>query len=179
MLGLKLKRPLAGRFLQAAAGILLVPLLTGCLANFGNYNRDRDVFRAFNTDQVPADYHYYYHSGSEPIAVIGVDKKYNAGSKMWREVDPDSQKFRDMIYWIWEDFGYTRFGARINDPAGNQVGIMYTAVREVAFKFTDDNRIIVMPNTPFLWGEFGDEDEELFTAESNTLPSDRQQASHQ
>lgn len=97
---------------------------------------------------------------------------------MWRDIEPNTKKFRDMIFWIWEDFGYSRFGARINDPAGNQVGIMYTSVREVAFKFTDDNRIIVMPNTPFLWGELGNEEEDLIAADTNTLPSDRQQASN-
>ena len=157
---------------------LFILLFAGCFANYGRLQRDYDVFQAFNTDQVPMDYrYYYYHSGSEPIAVVGVEKKYDAGSKMWREIDPDTQKFRDMIYWIWEDFGYTRFGAKILDPSGMQVGIIYTAVREVAFKFTDDNRIIVMPNTPFLWGEVGEDDEETLTAESDTLPPSRQKAS--
>jgi len=178
-IGLKSAKILTGRLCHISICILLSTVLGGCLANFGNYNRDAEVFQAFNTDQVSRDYrYYYYHSGSEPIAVIGVDKKYDAGSKMWRDVDPGSKKFRDMIYWIWEDFGYSRFGARINDPSGNQVGIMYTSVREVAFKFTDDNRIIVMPNTPFLWGEFGGDEEEFIAADSNALPSNRQQASN-
>lgn len=57
-----------------------------------------------------------------------------------------------MILWIWGDYGYSRYAARILDPSGNPVGIMYTSIREVAIKFTDDNRIVVMPHTPFLWG---------------------------
>ena len=158
--------------------ILLLTLLTGCFANYGRYTRDTEVYQAFRDDQIPMDYrYYYYHSGSEPIAVIGVQPKYNAGSRMWRDVEPGSKKFNDMIYWIWEDFGYTRFGAQILDPSGEPVGIMYTSVREVAIKFMDNNRIMVMPHTPFLWGEVDDTTDELIAAESDNVPSSHQQAS--
>ncbi len=75
---------------------------------------------------------------------------------MWREVEPNTEKFKNLIDWIWEDYGYTPFAARIIDPSGKQAGIMYTSIREVAIKFTDDNRIVVMPNTPFLWGPAAD-----------------------
>jgi hypothetical protein len=149
------KRP-ANRIFRLGVCILLVTLIGGCMAKYGRYNRDDQVFEAFNNEQVPLDYrYYYYHSGSQPIAVIGVEKKYDAGSTMWREVEPNTEKFKNMIIWIWEDFGYTRFAARILDPSGVPVGIMFTSIREVAIKFTDDNRIIVMPHTPFLWGPTG------------------------
>jgi hypothetical protein len=116
--------------------------------------------------------YYYYHSGSEPIAVIGVEKKYDAGSNMWREVEPGTEKFKNMIVWIWEDYGYSRFAAQIIDPSGKQAGIMYTSIREVAIKFTDDNRIVVMLHTPFLWGAelessgeyFGSTDSDSFSS---------------
>jgi len=166
------------RRFKAVVCILMLQLLAGCFANYGRYTRDAEVFRAFHTDQVPMDYrYYYYHSGSEPIAVVGVQPKYNAGSKMWREVDPGSDKFKDMIDWIWEDYGYTRFGAQILDPSGEPVGIMYTSVREVAIKFMDNNRIMLMPHTPFLWGEVDNATDESLTAESFTAPSSHQQAS--
>jgi len=177
---LKSLKSLGGWLFHKCLCILLLTVFVGCFANYGRYTRDSEVFQAFNTDQVPMDYrYYYYHSGSEPIAVIGVEKKYDAGSKMWREVEPDTEKFKNLIYWIWEDFGYSRFGAQINDPSGKQVGIIYTSVREVAFKFTDDNRIVVMPNTPFLWGEVGQDEDDIVSADSNTLPSNRTQASNQ
>jgi hypothetical protein len=35
---------------------------------------------------------------------------------------------------------------------------------------------MVMPNTPFLSGEFGEDEEDFIAADSNTLPSNRQQA---
>ena len=170
---------LTGRLLQAGVCILLLTLIGGCLGSYGNYNRDSEVFEAFNTDQVPMDYrYYYYHSGSHPIAVVGVDKKYDAGSRMWREVDPKTDKFKDLIYWIWEDIGYYHFAARINDPSGQEVGIMYTSIREVAIKFTDDNRIVIMPHTPFLWEAEFEESEKLYgSTDSNTLPSNSHRAS--
>ncbi|MEJ2166996.1 MAG: hypothetical protein P8X90_15815 [Desulfobacterales bacterium] len=57
-----------------------------------------------------------------------------------------------MIKWMWGDYGYSPFAARIFDPSGNPVGVLYTSIREVAIKFSGDNRIVIMLNTPFLWG---------------------------
>jgi hypothetical protein len=168
--------------LQLVICFLLACLAAGCLGNYGRYKRDSEVFQAFNNNQVPLDYrYYYYHSGSFPIAVIGVEKKFDAGSRMWREVEPDTQKFRDMIIWIWEDYGYSRFAARILDPSGNQVGVLYTSIREVAIKFTDDNRIVVMPHTPFLWGPGAENkasDKYLGSTDSNGRSALHQRASH-
>jgi hypothetical protein len=172
-IGLKPFKYLICRTLQAGACILMLALISGCMGSYGNYNRDSEVFEAFTNDRVPMDYrYYYYHSGSHPIAVIGVEKKYDAGSRMWREVDPDTEKFRDMIKWIWEDASYHRYAARINDPSGQQVGIMYTSIREVAIKFPGENRIVVIPHTPFLWRVEYDESEEVYgSTESSPLPS--------
>ena len=158
---------------SAGACFLLLTLISGCMGSYGNYNRDAEVFDAFINNQVPMDYrYYYYHSGSHPIAVIGVEKKYDAGSRMWREVDPNTEEFRELIEWVWEDAGYHRFAARIKDPSGQQVGIMYTSIREVAIKFPGDNRIVVMPHTPFLWRVEFDESEEVYgSTDSMPLPS--------
>ena len=181
------------RALQAAACILLLTIIGGCMGSYGNYNRDSEVFEAFTNDRVPMDYrYYYYHSGSHPIAVIGVEKKYDAGSRMWRDVDPDTEKFRELIKWVWEDARYYRYAARINDPSGQQVGIMYTSIREVTIKFPGDNRIVVIPHTPFLWRVEFDESEEVYgstdsiplppkkygSTDSISLPSNRRWASH-
>jgi len=176
-----LKSPisLGSRLLQAVAGVLFLALIGGCMANYGNYNRDADLMAAFDNNRVPLDYrYYYYHSGSHPIAVVGVEKKYDAGSRMWREVDPNTDQFKDLISWMWEDTGYYRYAARINDPSGQQVGIMYTSIREVAIKFTDDNRIVIMPHTPFLWEVEFQENEKLYgSTDINFPPPDGLQAS--
>ena len=69
--------------------------------------------------------------------------------------------------------------ARINDPTGKQVGIMYTSIREIAIKFTDDNKIVVMPNTPFLWGpEVGTSGRYFGGTDANLFPSNHQRASN-
>jgi len=169
-----------GWLLQAGASILFLTLVAGCMGSYGNYNRDSEVFEACNNSQVPLDYrYYYYHSGSYPIAVIGVEKKYDAGSRMWKTVEPNTEQFKEMIDWIWEDIGYYPYAARINDPTGNQVGIIYTSVREVAIKFTDDNRIVVMPHTPFLWRSEEEINKNYYgSTDSYPLPSDRHQASN-
>ena len=166
-------------FLRAGVCILLLNLISGCMGSYGRYSMDPEVFEEFNNNQVPRDYrYYYYHSGSEPIAVIGVEKKYDAGSRMWREVDPDTQKFKDMVHWIWEDYGYSRFAARIIDPSGKQVGIMFTSIQEVAIKFTGDNRIMVMPHTPFLWGPTAESTDKFYgSTDSTLLPSNRHRTS--
>ena len=57
-----------------------------------------------------------------------------------------------MIRWVWEDYGYYKFGADILDPNGVKVGIMYTAINDTAVKFVGENEIVVIPGTPFLWG---------------------------
>jgi hypothetical protein len=148
-------------------------VIGGCMGSYGNYNRDPEVYDEFVSDRVPMDYrYYYYHSGSHPIAVIGVEKKYDAGSRVWREVDPNTEKFRELIKWMWEDINYHVYAARINDPSGQQVGIMYTSIRVVAIKFPGDNRIVVMPHTPFLWRVEVDYSEEIYgSTESIPMPS--------
>ena len=73
-------------------------------------------------------------------------------SYMWREAAPDTDDFKEMVRWIWEDYGYYKFGADILDPQGKKVGVFYSAIRETSVKFVNGNQIMVMPNTPFLWG---------------------------
>ena len=77
----------------------------------------------------------------------------NSGSE--REASPDTAAFKEMIRFIWEDYGYYKFGSNILDPNGNKVGIMYTAIRETSVKFVGNNQIVVIPHSPFLWGPDG------------------------
>lgn len=150
---LQLKKRSNRRIFQISVGFLLLVLMAGCAGNYGRYNRDAEILQGFLDNKVPSDYRYYYHGyDTRPYALIGVEKKYDAGSNLWREVDPNSEKFRSMIRWIWGDYGYSPYGARILDPSGNPVGVLYTSIREVGIKFSGDNRITVMPHTPFLWG---------------------------
>ena len=135
-------------------GIFLTVILlaVGCSSKYGRLRHDVEVQAAFESNQVPGAYRYYYYGDSEPYVIFGIEPKYQMNSKMWRDVSPDTEEFREMIRFLWEDYNYYNFGAEILDPNGEKVGIMYTAIRETTVKFGTNNQIEVMPNTPFLWG---------------------------
>ena len=138
-----------------ASALIILSLVVGCSGKFGSLKQDVEVQQAFESNQVPMDYKYYHFSDSEPYVIFGIEPKYSMDSKMWRDASPDTAEFAEMVRFIWEDYGYFKFGANILDPRGNKVGIMYTAIRETSVKFVGDNEIIVMPNKPFLWGPEG------------------------
>jgi hypothetical protein len=134
-------------------GIIILSLFAGCSGKFGSYKRDAVVKQAFESNQVPAEYKYFYYGfDTRPYAIFGVETKYEMDSRMWKEATPDTSEFQEMTRWIWEDYGYYKFGADILDPNGNKVGVLYTAINETTIKFHGDNQISVIPSTPFLGG---------------------------
>ena len=136
-----------------ACGILILALLAGCSGKYGSLRHDIAVQQAFESNQVPTDYKYYYYGYStQPYVIFGIEPKYAMDSRLWREVAPDTAEFKKMTRWIWEDYGYSKFGADIIDPNGKKVGVLYSAIYETTVKFVADNQIVVMPNKPFLWG---------------------------
>ncbi|MDX2501212.1 MAG: hypothetical protein QNL14_12000 [Deltaproteobacteria bacterium] len=138
-------------------GIVILVLLSGCSARYGSYRLDEEVKQAFETHQLPADYQYYYYGHSnEPIVIFGIETKYEMHSVMWKNVSADTQEFRELTRWVWEDYEYYKFGAEILNPDGEKIGIIYTSVHETVFKFGANNRITVIPHTPFLWGPEGE-----------------------
>jgi hypothetical protein len=146
------KYKLLDNFMPIGIVIISLTLIAGCTANYGSLKRDAEVQQAFESNQVPMDYKYYYYGDSEPYVIFGIEPKYEMDSKLWRDVSPDTEEFKEMTRWIWEDYGYYKFGADILDPNGVKVGIMYTSIYETSVKFVGDNQIVVMPHTPFLWG---------------------------
>jgi hypothetical protein len=138
-------------------GIIFLTLVVGCSGTYGSYRRDAGVQQSFESNQVPTDFKYFYYGlGSETIAIFGIEKQHEMNSYMWKVVSANSSEFRDLVTWVWEDYGYDKFGAEILNPEGIKVGILYTAVRETAVKFGANNQITVMPSTPFLWGPVAD-----------------------
>jgi hypothetical protein len=136
---------------------MVIPaLLVSCSARYGSLKLDPQAEEEFESNRVPTKYKYYYYGFSTaPYVVFGIEPNYAVNSKMWREAVPDTEEFKEMIRWIWEDYGYQKFGADILDPAGKKVGILYSAISQISVKFVDDNQIVVMPNTPFLGGPDG------------------------
>jgi hypothetical protein len=138
--------------IPVATALIFLSLTVGCTAKFGSLKRDAEVQQAFESNRVPQDYRYYHFSDSEPYVIFGIDPRFTMDSNMWRDASPDTAEFEEMVRFIWEDYGYYRFGANILDPNGDKVGIMYTAIRDTSVKFVGDDKIVVMPNKPFLWG---------------------------
>ena len=136
--------------------LIILPSIAGCSAKYGSLKRDAEVQQAFESNQVPMDYRYYCFAHSEPYVLFGIEPRFEMESLMFRDVAPDTAEFKEMTRWMWEDYGYYKFGADILDPNGAKVGIMYTAIRETSVKFVGENQIVVMPHTPFLWGPDGD-----------------------
>jgi hypothetical protein len=135
--------------------MILTTLISGCLQNYGRLKHNDEVTRAFQTYQVESNYKYYYYGRTNmPYAIVGIDSDYHMQSRVWREVDRDTEQFKKMIYWVWDDV-YTPFylsGADITDPSGKKVGVWYSGIWYAAVRFEKNNRIVVMPDTPFLGG---------------------------
>lgn len=149
---IKKNMPIRKSFLIWLA-MVIPALLISCSARYGSLTLDQQAQEKFESNQVPTDYKYYYYGySSEPYVVFGIEPNYVVNSKMWREASPDTAEFKELIRWVWEDYGYQKFGADILDPTGKKVGILYSAINQISVKFVDDNQIVVMPNTPFLWG---------------------------
>jgi hypothetical protein len=133
--------------------------LNGCFGSYGKVKRDPELTKAIKSNQVIEGYKYYFYGDKDkPYAIAGLEPKYEVRSRLWREVDPHTDQFKKMIYWIWEDYGYYSYGAHILDPSGGKAGVWYSSIYFVAVRFTADNRIVLMLDKPFLWGPNGDAD---------------------
>lgn len=133
---------------QISIGLVILVVISGCLENYGRLKRSPDIQKSFETNQLPSDYNYYFFGHRTwPYAVMGLDRGYNLRSKIWRTVEPDTEEFRSMSFWIWADYGYHPYGADILDPEGQKIGIFYTSVWFAAVKVDKDtNTVQVMPH---------------------------------
>ena len=133
---------------KLAVALLVATLLTGCLQNYGRLKRDYQIKRDFESYTVPTNYNYYYYGvSSHPWAVMGLDPEYKLKSRLWRKVDPDTERFRKMVYWTWEDLGYYVYGAHILDPDEQKFGIFYSSVWFAAVKVDRETKTVeVMPH---------------------------------
>ncbi len=135
---------------------LITVMVSGCLGTYGRLHWDPQVTTAFKTHEVQKDFNYYYYGvGNRTFAMAGISNDYVMESKMWREVQPDTEEFKGLISRAWENSYYQPYdprGAHILNPEGKQVGIWYSSLRFVTVKFGENNRIILIPDTPFLGG---------------------------
>ena len=143
------------KILTFTAWAVMLIGLSGCAGSLGKITRDAELTKAIQNNQIIQGYRYFYYGyANEPWALAGLDSKYELPSKLWREVDPKSEKekFERLIYWIWTDRNWYPYGAHILDPSGAKAGIWYSSINGVAVRFNEDNTVVLMPNKPFLGG---------------------------
>jgi hypothetical protein len=145
-----------GYTLLGICGLVAAILLSGCAGSYGKLNWDPQVTAAFQNNDIQQGINYYYYGvGNRTFAIAGISTQYHIKSKMWREVPEDVEAFKSLVARAWENYYYKPYdpqGAHILNPEGNRVGVWYSSLRFVTVKFTEDNRIILMPDTPFLGG---------------------------
>ena len=138
-------------------GLALLIATTGCLSSYGRVKSNAAITDAFENNQVPQNFKYYYFGRSNmPYVIIGLDPNYNLRSRIWREVDPNSEAFKYMVYWTWSETYYYSYGPRgseILDPQGKKIGIWYSSVRWAAVKMLDDQgSVMIAPDMPWMLG---------------------------
>ena len=145
---------ISSKIIMLTACLLLLTSLTGCFSNYGRVKRNTEITQAFATNQVPPNYKYFYWGRTNmPYVVMGLDPDYNLQSKLWREVDADTEQFKEMVKWVWgETWHYPEYprGADIVDPTGKKIGIWYSIATWAAVKMLDDQgNIMIAPDTPW------------------------------
>ena len=141
-----------------AVGLIILIGLTGCAGNYGSFMRDEQVAQAFKTNQLPTQYKYFYNAHHNlTYAILGIDPKYKLESQFWREVEPNTEEFKQIWSRVWEDYNRYTYGANLIDPAGNTVGVWYSAVNTASLRFYEDNEVEVLLHSPFLWGPDGED----------------------
>ena len=130
-----------------AISILIMLAASGCLQNYGRLNRSAEIKQAFESNQVPSEYEYFFFGNSKwPYAVMGLDSDYKLHSRIWRTVEPDTSEFRHMTRFVWADYKFYPYGANILDPEGQKIGIIYTSSWMAAVKIDKDTKTVeVMP----------------------------------
>ena len=132
---------------------MIFTVFAGCTGNFGKFNRDEQVWHAFENNQLSTDYKYFYNGHHNiTYAILGLDPKYRLESKFWREIEPNTEEFRGLASRLWEDYDRYRYGANLLDPTGNKIGVWYSSVYVASIRFYGDNRVEVRMLAPWLGG---------------------------
>ena len=151
------------KIISYLVSIMIITVLAGCSGTYGSFKRDKQVFEAFENNQLSEDYKYF-HKGvnNTTYAILGIDSKYRLESQFWREVEPNTEEFRKLTSGIWQDFHFYTYGANLFDPTGNKAGVWFSSIYVVSIKFYEDNKIEVFLDTPYLWGPGGGFEREAF-----------------
>jgi hypothetical protein len=134
--------------------------------SLGSFKESPEVTRLFKTYQKHPDYKYYYAGFmKDPEAVVGIHNDYmifissDSGSRAgrWKEFEPTPQNLEMLVKGIGKND--KPYGADILDPAGKQVGILYTfkqqqPLHQPLVRMIEDNLISVVPHYPVVSTSF-------------------------
>ena len=150
------KRTTAKTIVMFWLGVLTQVWVAGCSQNFGRIHWDEGVTQAFAANQVEPDYNFYqYTIGMRVFAIVGLDPKLELQSRLWRELDADTEDFKVATSRMWDN--YTQLpedprGAIIMDPDGEKVGVYFSSIPFVSINFKPENRVAVMLDTSAIRG---------------------------
>jgi len=134
-------------------GFMILTVLSGCVAgNYGRLQSNPEVARAFKEYQILPDHKYYYRGTfSAPIAIVGINSKYQLNLSLWVPIDTNSNNFRTLIdrVSILTDFSIAQaWGFTILDQVGNDVGVWYSPSRGATVKVDANNQIVMLSPMP-------------------------------
>jgi len=144
------KKATSKPFIAFLFGLLVFALAAGCTGSYGRVAFDDNVTDAFKAGQVSSDFKFYYYGvNNRHYAIVGLDPKWELQSRIWRQIDPQAEKFKEAVNHMWEIELYPPYyarGSHIFDNEGNKAGVYYSSLY-VTVKFGSDNQIQVMPDT--------------------------------
>ena len=151
-----LRKATAKIYFALGLGLLVLVLFTACSQNFGRIHWDENVTQAFEANQVEPGYNFYqYTIGMRVFAIVGLDPKLELQSRLWRELEADTEDFKVATSRMWDDYSQVREyprGAIIVDPAGEKVGVYFSSVRFVSINFKPENQVAVILDTSVIRG---------------------------
>ncbi|MGD9133489.1 MAG: hypothetical protein PVF78_07580 [Desulfobacterales bacterium] len=137
-------------------GMLTLVCGVGCSQNYGRIHWDETITQAFEANQSEPGYNYYqYTIGMRVFAIVGLDPKLELQSRIWRELETDTEDFKVAVSRIWYENGWTpdyARGAVIMDPDGEKAGVYFSSIPIVSIKFKPENQVVVMLDTTLIRG---------------------------
>ena len=126
---------------------MVLAALSGCaMSNYGKLESSPDITRAFETYQIIPDHTYYYRGTfSSPFVIAGVNKIFHLNSKLWVEIDTQSQDFRTLIDRVslqGSGKAITPVGFTILDHSGRNIGVWYSAIRAATIEVNENGQIV-------------------------------------
>jgi hypothetical protein len=130
--------------------VFIMIVMSGCLKNYGKLQRSAEVQKAFETGQLPSEYKYHFYGRrNHPYAVMGLEPDWTLRSRLWRTAELNTEEFKYMTKWVWEDLGYYKYGANILDPEFEKIGIIYTSSWMATVKVDPDTKTVEV--MPYVW----------------------------